>query len=117
SNAGGAPRPICAFLPPSRSATQPPLSPYTTLFRSDTSDRRVGRALAAAAASGALGFGADYPHPIPALVLIAPLPVLLAALRSSADRKTTRLNSSHVSISYAVFCLKKKNISLVWLAL
>ena len=52
----------------------------------DTSDRRVGRALAAAAASGALGFGADYPHPIPALVLIAPLPVLLAALRSSAAR-------------------------------
>src|SRR6266704_2270593 len=27
------------------------------------------------------------------------------------DRKSTRLNSSHVSISYAVFCLKKKNIS------
>src|SRR5699024_12485243 len=27
-----------------------------------------------------------------------------------ADRKSTRLNSSHVSISYAVFCLKKKNI-------
>src|SRR5690625_6322074 len=29
------------------------------------------------------------------------------------DRKSTRLNSSHVAISYAVFCLKKKNIS-VW---
>src|SRR5699024_12885127 len=29
----------------------------------------------------------------------------------SQDRKSTRLNSSHVSISYAVFCLKKKNIS------
>src|SRR5699024_12384156 len=28
------------------------------------------------------------------------------------DRKSTRLNSSHVSISYAVFCLKKKNIQL-----
>src|SRR5438067_7401816 len=28
-----------------------------------------------------------------------------------ADRKSTRLNSSHVSISYAVFCLKKKTIS------
>src|SRR5699024_11890142 len=27
-----------------------------------------------------------------------------------SDRKSTRLNSSHVSISYAVFCLKKKNI-------
>src|SRR5437868_10298016 len=30
-------------------------------------------------------------------------------LRSQQDRKSTRLNSSHVSISYAVFCLKKKN--------
>src|SRR5438876_6629331 len=29
----------------------------------------------------------------------------------SSDRKSTRLNSSHPSISYAVFCLKKKNIS------
>src|SRR5439155_20374267 len=29
--------------------------------------------------------------------------------RSTQDRKSTRLNSSHVAISYAVFCLKKKN--------
>src|SRR5437868_13196026 len=29
--------------------------------------------------------------------------------RDTVDRKSTRLNSSHVSISYAVFCLKKKN--------
>src|SRR6266513_4780172 len=32
-----------------------------------------------------------------------------------ADRKSTRLNSSHVSISYAVFCLKKKNNIFVFL--
>src|SRR5438067_8411184 len=32
-----------------------------------------------------------------------------ASPRRSIDRKSTRLNSSHVSISYAVFCLKKKN--------
>src|SRR5438874_7036731 len=31
-------------------------------------------------------------------------------LAASRDRKSTRLNSSHVEISYAVFCLKKKNI-------
>src|SRR5699024_11228993 len=31
------------------------------------------------------------------------------AIMSRRDRKSTRLNSSHVSISYAVFCLKKKN--------
>src|SRR5205814_3958694 len=33
------------------------------------------------------------------------------ALRPSRDRKSTRLNSSHLGISYAVFCLKKKNMS------
>src|SRR5437868_13273456 len=32
----------------------------------------------------------------------------LEEIRESGDRKSTRLNSSHVSISYAVFCLKKK---------
>src|SRR5256885_12302308 len=34
---------------------------------------------------------------------------VLALLRERADRKSTRLNSSHLVISYAVFCLKKKN--------
>src|SRR5690242_20876353 len=33
---------------------------------------------------------------------------LLARVRADSDRKSTRLNSSHMSISYAVFCLKKK---------
>src|SRR5437899_6018649 len=33
-----------------------------------------------------------------------------AALRQAIDRKSTRLNSSHLGISYAVFCLKKKKI-------
>src|SRR5699024_11570541 len=48
----------------------------------------------------------------------APVPVAPPLLRRptamvsppAVDRKSTRLNSSHVSISYAVFCLKKKNI-------
>src|SRR3712207_7356850 len=35
-----------------------------------------------------------------------------AALHALADRKSTRLNSSHANISYAVFCLKKKTSSL-----
>src|SRR5207249_6162352 len=35
-------------------------------------------------------------------------PVNYQAFRGCEDRKSTRLNSSHVSISYAVFCLKKK---------
>src|SRR5690625_7084025 len=34
---------------------------------------------------------------------------VFAEIRNSQDRKSTRLNSSHVAISYAVFCLKKKN--------
>src|SRR5699024_12537927 len=38
------------------------------------------------------------------------LPIYYIAIRiHNLDRKSTRLNSSHVSISYAVFCLKKKN--------
>src|SRR2546430_7581365 len=65
------------------------LFPYTTLFRSD----RV--ALVGAPASSK-----------PARTLPLP-PSVPAALR--LDRKSTRLNSSHSQISYAVFCLKKKN--------
>src|SRR2546429_5788119 len=42
-------------------------------------------------------------------VKAAPVPLLLDGLRGQGDRKSTRLNSSHGYISYAVFCLKKKN--------
>src|SRR2546426_7931556 len=38
-----------------------------------------------------------------------------ARTQRSADRKSTRLNSSHLVISYAVFCLKKKKISITWI--
>src|SRR5207253_5545015 len=58
------------------------LFPYTTLFRSDKST--VG-ACGAAGPVGAADGGV-----------------------AGGDRKSTRLNSSHVAISYAVFCLKKK---------
>src|SRR5690606_40739162 len=67
--------------------------------------RRPGRGAAAAAARGphvsALrrGAGARGPH-VSAL--------RRAAVPGGRDRKSTRLNSSHVKISYAVFCLKKK---------
>src|SRR5256885_3012347 len=69
------------------------LFPYTTLFRSLDSMARangiapLGAADSAARAAGAAG-GAATPRP--------------------ADRKSTRLNSSHLVISYAVFFLKKK---------
>src|SRR5690606_40504614 len=48
-------------------------------------------------------------HPVEALMLgnVILLPMVLHDF--SLDRKSTRLNSSHVKISYAVFCLKKKN--------
>src|SRR5439155_8309055 len=38
--------------------------------------------------------------------------VITSRLSLEADRKSTRLNSSHVAISYAVFCLKKKNAAI-----
>src|SRR5215510_15844713 len=43
------------------------------------------------------------------LLLIKPLKVPAWLQHALGDRKSTRLNSSHVAISYAVFCLKKKN--------
>src|SRR3712207_7150144 len=88
------------------------LFPYTTLFRS--------RALAYA-------LGAFYVTYGGALALFSPpesrmmffvggassfslAAVIVRALREQLeDRKSTRLNSSHANISYAVFCLKKKN--------
>src|SRR5438067_3910486 len=65
----------------------------------------------------------DMPAPFPKKELPAPVvlatpacspkkelaPPVVFALPALRDRKSTRLNSSHVSISYAVFCLKKKN--------
>src|SRR5690606_40809105 len=42
--------------------------------------------------------------------------VFSSGLSFTLDRKSTRLNSSHVKISYAVFCLKKKNIYVIILA-
>src|SRR3712207_7863979 len=75
------------------------LFPYTTLFRSP---RRSGRA----AAGRQRHHGArSPPRPPPGQPVRARRRV--AAL--GVDRKSTRLNSSHANISYAVFCLKKKN--------
>src|SRR5690606_10551890 len=53
-------------------------------------------------------------NPLPHTLVVRPadpsgdVEALAAALRAEKDRKSTRLNSSHVKISYAVFCLKKK---------
>src|SRR5437870_9988921 len=64
-----------------RSPPRSPLFPYTTLFRSNL-------------------FAADP-------ILAKPIQISFDP-QGRLDRKSTRLNSSHVAISYAVFCLKKK---------
>src|SRR3712207_8074959 len=78
------------------------LFPYTTLFRSH---RRLRPDVADAEAAGRAGEAAvgDQRH----LVAHA-LAVDRRGDAQHLDRKSTRLNSSHANISYAVFCLKKK---------
>src|SRR3712207_8452301 len=85
------------------------LFPYTTLFRSalmglwEESIQTLALMLAAVSLSLALG-----------------VPLGIVAGRSDAfhrDRKSTRLNSSHANISYAVFCLKKKKREVLLFAL
>src|SRR2546428_10191331 len=63
------------------------LFPYTTLFRSSVAYRNLQK-----------------PRGVPA-------PAKTLSRESNEDRKSTRLNSSHDQISYAVFCLKKKKNS------
>src|SRR3989454_6382119 len=73
------------------------LFPYTTLFRSPALLERVRREVLEPTLRELAGRGARYSG------------VLYAGLMLAGDRKSTRLNSSHLVISYAVFCLKKKN--------
>src|SRR3712207_7922946 len=67
------------------------LFPYTTLFRS-------------------LGTDAAFPggSAVAATITATRSVTAPGSGRTTADRKSTRLNSSHANISYAVFCLKKK---------
>src|SRR3712207_7981281 len=82
------------------------LFPYTTLFRSGQPQvdvQLVGQALqdpAVGQLPGAVQRGVEGAQPA--------LPVEVGAGLLRRDRKSTRLNSSHANISYAVFCLKKK---------
>src|SRR3712207_7154399 len=79
------------------------LFPYTTLFRSAETTRSARSCDAFIPAPQ--GERPDRPHASSAR---APEPRKAAPPRRSQDRKSTRLNSSHANISYAVFCLKKK---------
>src|SRR3712207_7992464 len=89
------------------------LFPYTTLFRSalragdhagvlrHASLAGVEAARSSAHTQAAAFFGIALEH--------------AASTTAIEDRKSTRLNSSHANISYAVFCLKKKNLSCLML--
>src|SRR5690349_23524880 len=94
----------CAMRRPSPTST---LFPYTTLFRSAEGDLggagRDDGGLVAEREDQHLGLvlRGDLPCPVVAEELGA------VRRRRDIDRKSTRLNSSHVEISYAVFCLKK----------
>src|SRR5205807_9326407 len=100
------------LLPP-----RPPrctLFPYTTLFRSlaVAAATVVGLALAGSASASAASGGADTPSQkdifsAAAWGLFHPGSAP-PGTNDWSDRKSTRLNSSHLVISYAVFCLKKK---------
>src|SRR3712207_7848430 len=70
------------------------LFPYTTLFRSDRADAVVAGGAGPAGRRGRFGRARHAACDLPG--------------RLTTDRKSTRLNSSHANISYAVFCLKKK---------
>src|SRR3712207_7244581 len=86
--------------------------PYTTLFRSQSDDAPVVRY---AAIQEIAGGWKDDPETLPLLKQRAQSDdnrrVRSAAVQEITDRKSTRLNSSHANISYAVFCLKKKHRS------
>src|SRR3712207_7103314 len=90
------------------------LFPYTTLFRSRMLGQKLselwGQSVTVENRAGAGGnIGADLVAKAPPdgyTLLMASGSILTV---NPQDRKSTRLNSSHANISYAVFCLKKKN--------
>src|SRR5687768_18250467 len=93
---------MCIQLPP-RST----LFPYTTLFRSDSmryagGEREILR--------DPHDRAPDRPRGYPGAPRVR-VQGAGAGARDRGDRKSTRLNSSHGYISYAVFCLKKKNLT------
>src|SRR3712207_7345375 len=83
------------------------LFPYTTLFRSVRGDRVHGGV--------AVQEGAKFTVPSNAPAAYSRFrgkAAVLVECAQEGDRKSTRLNSSHANISYAVFCLKKKKHSI-----
>src|SRR5690554_7668841 len=93
-----------------------PLFPYTTLFRSAIFDTEqgpmamvlVGAMIVAAIETVWAGRITPPTRERKVTEYTNPAPVELQKGEEMGDRKSTRLNSSHVRSSYAVFCLKKK---------
>src|SRR5260221_7559500 len=88
------------------------LFPYTTLFRSfHVLHPQIAQSLREVRISGN-----RFPQQVDGAFRVALLrrgrTLLIEVQRALGDRKSTRLNSSHTVISYAVFCLKKKIILL-----
>src|SRR2546426_3934733 len=86
------------------------LFPYTTLFRSISRKVNLGNyeSMDVFAAEKVELESTDDPEPVAATVLAELREIRVRPSRQQTDRKSTRLNSSHLVISYAVFCLKKK---------
>src|SRR5205814_10050936 len=104
-------RPSSALLP--RRPLTPTLFPYTTLFRSleqrtPVQERRPAHQRGGGLLAHHAGRGRPRRGDRGGEHLRAGPRGRQRGLRRPADRKSTRLNSSHLGISYAVFCLKKK---------
>src|SRR3712207_8591138 len=90
------------------------LFPYTTLFRSVAEAHELDRLQLQRRHRVAAGQVGRQPGQIGAHVRVARAQAVVVAVAEGIleDRKSTRLNSSHANISYAVFCLKKKKTTI-----
>src|SRR3712207_8740538 len=79
------------------------LFPYTTLFRS----QRATTAPQIARRPNVAGHVVEHGHIVLGRMALGEQHLVVLSVPAT-DRKSTRLNSSHANISYAVFCLKKK---------
>src|SRR5690606_40502457 len=93
------PAPTSTTRPPAPSAPNPPSPPASAPPES--------RAAPPTGSTSSSAPGVE-PQATPSRAPAVPVVPVAVRFNSSPDRKSTRLNSSHVKISYAVFCLKKK---------
>src|SRR3712207_8471772 len=100
----------CFFFLMIRRPPRSTLFPYTTLFRSEELAQLEEGLLVGVPLGGGVAAGVGRLGEQPQAELGQPLRLGLGVRGAGAgeDRKSTRLNSSHANISYAVFCLKKK---------